>query len=182
MPAPTSQDDPRPETRKILAIIGGIVLLLTVVFSITIVGHHRTYREYRTSTLGQEDARAPWNTEAFEVDECAAFAIDWTMQCPGIAPWCQAEVTVVMESCLASRDRGAYCDEVGDKILSTRFGYDACKSARVERFGAHESCQDREVEADRYACRHFKKYCAGAYRSIASHCLARSRERPAQLE
>lgn len=181
MSKPVSTDDERPDARRILTIIAGIVLLLTVVFSVTIVRHHRTYREYRMRTLGVEDANAPWKAKPFEVEECASYAIDWTMNCPGIAPWCQAEVPVVMESCLASSDRAAYCGEVGDKILSTRFGYDACKSARVERFGTHESCQDREVEVARYACRYFKKYCARAYRSIASHCLVRSSQSPDRL-
>ena len=170
------RDDARPDTRVILAIIGGIVLLLTIVFSITITRHHGTYRGYRTETLGEEDQDAPWQRRAFGVEECAAYVIDWTMECPGIAPWCQAEVAVVMESCLASQDRAAYCSAVGDTILSTRFGYDACKAARIERFGPHDGCQDRETESDRYACRHFKKYCAGAYRAIASHCLGASSE------
>ena len=96
------------------------------------------------------------------------------MDCPGIAPWCEAEVPVVMETCLASSDRAAYCDEVGDEVLSTRFGFEACKSARDDKFGPHEGCRDPKVEADRYACRSFKKYCAGAYRAIASHCRARN--------
>ena len=164
----------RPSAGKLLAIIGGVVTLLTIVFSVTIFGHHKTYRTYRAQTLDAEDAAVPWRDGEVSVEGCVDFAIRWTMDCPGIAPWCEAEVPVVMETCLASSDRAAYCDEVGDEVLSTRFGFEACKSARDDKFGPHEGCRDPKVEADRYACRSFKKYCAGAYRAIASHCRARN--------
>ena len=164
--------DSTPSTGRILAVIGGVVLVLTVAFSVAIVQHHGTYRDYRSETLDDANASVPWDTQEVSVEGCVAYTIDWTMACPGIAPWCQAEVPVVMETCLASTDRAAYCAEVGDEILSTRFGYEACQEARTERFGAHEGCQDEAIRSDRYACRAFKKYCAGSYRAIAKHCLA----------
>ena len=55
---PTREPDAagaRPSAGKLLAIIGGVVTLLTIVFSVTIFGHHKTYRTYRAQTLDAED-------------------------------------------------------------------------------------------------------------------------------
>lgn len=91
------------------------------------------------------------------VDECIAFSIDWATQCPGIQSWCEAEVPRVTKACLESADRGGYCDEVGDGVLTTGFGFHECEALR------------ENVEL-KYARRWHKKYCARSYRAVADHC------------
>ncbi len=151
--------DERRGVVRLLAAIGGGVALLSVIFGVTIWQNHSTFREYQTATL---DASPPrWDTEALSAEECVQAAVTWGMDCPGIASWCLAELPVVTERCLASQDRTAFCEQVGDEVMSTRFGFHECEDMRA----------DMDDQAEKYAKRANKKYCAASYRAVAEHCL-----------
>lgn len=151
------EEEPRPSFGPILLIIGGIMVVLTVVFGFTVIRNSRQFSEYRTATLLDPDHPPRWETQTLSVDECIDEAISWGMECPGVASWCQAEIPPVMRTCLESSDRTAYCEEVGDEVMSTRFGYHECEERR------------EDVEG-KYARRGHKKYCALSYRAVAGHC------------
>jgi hypothetical protein len=136
-----------------VAVVG-----LTVTFGVTSIRSSREFTEYRERTLGHERADAPWNKTEMSVDDCITFAIDWATECPGIQSWCEAEVPNVARACLESRDRREFCEEVGDRILTTGFGFHECEARR------------EKVELEKYARRWHKKYCARAYRAVADHC------------
>ncbi len=144
---------------RILIIIAVVVAGLTAVFGVSSVRSSRVFSEYRSRTLDDPDHPVPWRAGEPSVDDCIDFAIDWATGCPGIQSWCEAEVPRVVRECVASHDRTAYCDDVGDTILSTGFGYHACEERR------------REI-AQKYAKRWHKKYCAKSYRAVADHCRA----------
>lgn len=147
---------------RLLAILGAAVVGLSVIFGFTILRNHSVFRDYQAATLEDGDAPPPWDTEALSVDDCVEETVRWTMECPGIASWCLAEVPVVAERCLASRDRTAYCEEVGDEVMSTRFGFHACEDLRA----------GMDDDDEKYAKRANKKYCAATYRAVAEHCLS----------
>jgi len=50
---------------------------------------------------------------------------------------------------------------VGDEVMTTRFGFHACEDPRAEM----------DDDAEKYAKRANKKYCAASYRAAAEHCL-----------
>ena len=151
-------DDPKKRRAlPILVILGVVIVGLTVVFGVTSMDSSRVFSEYRDRTLHDDEHPPPWTRRELGVDECISFALDWATACPGIQSWCEAEVPSVMVQCLESADRTAYCDEVGDEILTTGFGFHDCEDRR-------------ESVTEKYAKRWHKKYCAKSYRTIADYC------------
>lgn len=140
-----------------VAVVAVVLVALTIPFVRTTLHSSAAFSEYRRSTLQDPEAPPRWDREVVDVDGCVDEGITWLRGCEGIQSWCEAELPVVVETCLASQDRAAYCAEVGDEVLSTRFGFEACKLRR-------------EAITDKYAARHHKKACAAAYRAVAHHC------------
>ncbi len=151
------EEDPRPSFGPILLIIGGIMVVLTVVFGFTVIRSSRQFSEYRRATLLDPDHPPRWETETISVDECIDEAIEWGMACPAVASWCQAEIPPLVRACLGSADRTPYCAEAGEEVMSTRFGYHECEARR-------------EGVDGKYARRGHKKYCALSYRAVAGYC------------
>lgn len=60
-------------------------------------------------------------------------------------------------ACLESSSRAAFCEDVGDGVKSTHFGYAECEALREDVEGRHLK-------------RAHKKYCASIYRAVAEHC------------
>jgi hypothetical protein len=81
---------------------------------------------------------------------CVTAVVDYRARCRAMRSLCEASVPDMMKACLAARDRAAACAELGDRPMSTGFGFEACKAAGPGR---------RARDA-----------CAAAYRAIASHC------------
>ena len=153
-PTPPSSET-RPSSRRILLAIGSVVLLLCVAFGVTTVRSRDEYRRYKESTL--EAGPLPWTLHNYSVQQCVEFSTDWAMECPGVESWCANEAPNLTRQCLASQDRRAYCEDQGDAIASTRFGYKECETLR-------ESVQGR------YTKRAHKKHCAASFRAVASWC------------
>ncbi len=142
---------------RVLLVIGLILSVLMVVFGTTTARSYDEFATYQKATLDNPAAPPRWETEALSVDGCVDEVLAWVEACPGVSSWCEGALPDVMNKCLATQDRSAFCDEVGDAVLSTRFGYDEC----AERYDAIEG---------RYARRFAKKHCAAIYRVIAGHC------------
>lgn len=153
--------DERRGVVRLLAAIGGGVAVLSVVFGVTIWRNHSTFREYQSLTLESDAAPPRWATEALSAEQCVQAAVQWGMDCPGIGSWCLAELPVVTRSCLESSDRMVYCEQVGDEVMSTRFGFHECEDMRA----------DMDDDAEKYAKRANKKYCAASFRAVADYCL-----------
>jgi hypothetical protein len=154
------QDPTRPSTRKLLAVIGGIVLVLCGVFGYTIVRHRASFDAYVERTL--VPGQMPWDARELSVDECAEFGTTWGMQCTGLESWCLAEAPRVTRMCMEAADRTEACRELGDAVETNRFGYHECEALR------------EDVEG-RYIKRGHKKYCAASYRAVAESCRAARR-------
>lgn len=148
-------DAPRSGTRRLLLVIAAIVALMCVAFGYAIVQQQGSFRAYRTATL--ETVTPPWRTERLEPEACVRFAIDWGMACPGLGTWCESEAPRLVTECMASHDRSAYCQSLGETVGSTEFGYADCTRLRAEVTGKHTQ-------------RSHKKFCAAGYRAIAQHC------------
>jgi hypothetical protein len=145
---------------RVLLIIGVVLAGLMVVFGQTTSKSYDRFEAYRSATL--EDPQHPprWQTEALSVEGCVDEALAWIEACPGVSSWCESSLPDVMTQCLLSQDRSEYCAEVGDAVLSTRFGFHEC-SARYD-----------QIEG-RYTRRYAKKHCSLIFRVIAGHCYDR---------
>jgi hypothetical protein len=140
---------------RIVPILIVVITGMTVIFAFQSSRSSDEFARYRTATL--EDVEPPWVDESVAVPDCITYAIEWATDCPGIQSWCEAEVPRLVGQCLTSADRSGYCDELGDEILSTGFGYEDCETRR-------------EAVSEKYAKRWHKKYCAKSYRMVADHC------------
>jgi hypothetical protein len=153
VPAPTAST--RPRTRGLLLGLGALVVLLCVVFGVTVMRQHAEYAEYRKATL--ESGPLPWTQRTMSVEECVGWSLDWAMACPGVESWCANEAPRLTRECMASADRREVCEQLGDAVASTTFGYAECEVLR-------------ESVEGRYTKRNHKKFCAGSYRAVAEHC------------
>jgi hypothetical protein len=155
VPAPTTNTTTRPRTRGLLLGVGALVVLLCVVFGVTVLRQQASYREYRAATL--EAGPLPWTQRAMSMEECVTFAVDWGMACPGVESWCANEAPRLTRECMESADRREVCEQLGDSVASTHFGYAECEALR-------------EPVEGRYTKRGHKKLCASSYRAVAEHC------------
>lgn len=135
--------------------MGAVVVLLCVVFGVTVLSQQAKFREYRAATL--EAGPLPWTEHTMSTDECVRFTVDWAMGCPGVESWCANEAPRLTRECLESADRREVCEQLGDEVASTHFGYAECEALR-------------EPVEGRYTKRNHKKFCAAGYRAVAEHC------------
>lgn len=142
---------------RVLLVIGVVLAVLMVVFGQATATGYDQFESYHRATL--EDPQHPprWDTEALDVEACVDDVLTWVESCPGVSSWCEGSLPDVMNMCLDTQDRTAYCDGVGDAVLSTRFGFELC-SARYDKIEGH------------YARRYAKKHCSILYRVIAGRC------------
>ncbi len=159
---PAASAEPDAEARRrigvrVLLIIGVTLAVLMVVFGQTTAKSYDQFEAYRAQTLDNPEQPPRWETEALSVDACVDEVLAWIEACPGVSSWCESSLPDVTNACLTSQDRAAYCEEVGDAVLSTRFGFEEC-SARYDQIEGH------------YTRRYAKKHCAAIMRVIAGHC------------
>ena len=143
---------------RVMLILGVALAVLMVVFGSRTSENYERYDTYYKATMQDPDQPPAWESEALTVPQCVDEVLDWIEDCPGVSSWCEGALPDVMAQCLASEPREGYCAEVGDAVLTTRFGYDEC----AERYNEIE-----EHHMRRYA----KKHCALLYRTIAGHCV-----------
>ncbi len=149
-------NEPQPvRARGLLLGIGAVLVALSALFGWRTLQQRAHYREYRAQTADETDL--PWTREAVDVDTCVEWTTRWGMECTGMESWCLGETPRLTLECLASSDRSAYCQDAGDAVKSTHFGYEACEALR-------EGVQGRHLK------RAHKKYCAAVYRAVAEHC------------
>lgn len=161
---PTPAPDPGPDEAarrrigvRVLLVIGVVLSVLMVVFGGATARGYDEFDTYKRATL-EDPANPPrWQSEALDVDGCVDEVLAWVEACPGVSSWCEGSLPDVMNACLDSQDRSAYCKSVGDAVLTTHFGFEEC-SARYD-----------QIEG-RFARRYAKKHCALIYRVIAGYC------------
>jgi hypothetical protein len=131
-----------------------------VVFGQTTSKSYAEFDAYKQATLANPEHPPRWKVEALSVEECVDEVLAWIEACPGVSSWCESSLPDVTTQCLATQDRSEYCEQVGDAVLSTRFGFEEC-SARYD-----------QIEG-RFARRYAKKHCSLIFRVIAGHCAER---------
>lgn len=142
---------------RVLVVMAVVLLILMIGFGRTTAASYEQFDAYQTATLQDAENPPRWKTEALDVDACVDEVLDWVEACPGISSWCESSLPDIMNQCLDTQDRTAYCESVGDAVKSTRFGFHEC-SARYDQIEGH------------YARRYAKKHCAILYRVIAGRC------------
>ncbi|NVB36708.1 hypothetical protein G6O69_02615 [Pseudenhygromyxa sp. WMMC2535] len=142
---------------KVLVVLGLTLALLMLIFGATTSRNYKQFEDYRRVTLEDPQSPPAWEREQLDVDGCVDAVLDWIEACPGVSSWCEGSLPDVTNLCLGSVDSRSYCEDAGEEIGSTRFGYQAC----AERYD--------EIE-EHYARRAAKKHCALIYRVIAGHC------------
>lgn len=156
MVASAAMDEPAPpRTRGLLIGIGVAMVALSVLFGWRTLQQRAQYREYKAQTVNEEDL--PWTGAEVGVDTCVEWSVEWGMACTGMESWCMGEAPRLALACLRSSDRTAFCDDAGEGIKSTHFGYAQCEALREDVEGRHLK-------------RAHKKYCASIYRAVAEHC------------
>ncbi len=151
-----SEEQPQPvRARGLLIGLGLVTLVLTGIFGWRTLQQRQQYRDYKNATIDPADL--PWTQAPVDVDTCVSWSVQWGMDCTGLESWCLNETPRLTLDCLASSDRAAYCEEAGDTVASTHFGYAECEALREQVQG-------------RYLKRAHKKYCASVYRAVAEHC------------
>ncbi len=136
-------------------MVGGLVVALCVVFGVTVMRQKAQYEDYLHQTL--EAGPMPWAQHPMDVGECVEFTVQWAMDCPGVESWCSGQAPRLTRQCLASAERRAACDALGDEVARTQFGYAECEAMR-------------ESVEGRYTKRNHKKFCAASYRAVAEYC------------
>jgi hypothetical protein len=149
-------NEPQPvRARGLLLGIGAALVVLSALFGWRTLQQRSQYRDYRAQTVDEADL--PWTRGEVDVDTCVSWTTRWGVECSGMEAWCLNETPRLTLACMASSDRSAFCDEAGDAVKSTHFGYKECEALR------------EDVEG-RYQKRAHKKYCAAVYRAVAEHC------------
>ncbi|MCR9161328.1 MAG: hypothetical protein ACE37F_12285 [Nannocystaceae bacterium] len=148
-----------PRTRGLLLGIGAALVVLSALFGWRTLQQRNEYDAYKRQTMDEADL--PWTTEHLEVDACVSWTTNWGMECTGMEAWCLGEAPRLTMACMEASDRAAFCEEAGDAVASTHFGYAECEALR-------EGVQGRHLK------RAHKKYCAAAYRAVAEHCRQRA--------
>ncbi len=142
---------------RVLIVIGVVLAVLMVVFGQVTAKSYDQFDTYKKATLENPEQPPRWETEALTVEGCVDEVLAWVEACPGVSSWCESSLPDVTNQCLASQDRSAYCEEVGDAVMSTRFGFEEC-SARYDKI------------EERFARRYAKKHCSLIFRTIAGYC------------
>jgi hypothetical protein len=142
---------------RVLLVIAVVLAVLMIVFGRTTAKSYDQFDSYRQATLENPEHPPRWQTEALSVEGCVDEVLAWIKACPGVSSWCESSLPDVMNKCLTSQDRSEYCEQVGDAVLSTRFGFEEC-SARYDQIEGH------------YERRYAKKHCSLIFRVIAGHC------------
>jgi len=160
--SPAADPGPDAEARRrtgvrVLLIIALVLAVLMVVFGRTTSKSYDQFDVYKNATLLDPQNPPRWETEALGVEDCVDAALEWVEACPGVSSWCESSLPDVTNSCLRSQDRAAYCEAVGDAVMTTRFGFEEC-SARYDQIDG------------RYTRRYAKKHCALIFRVIAGYC------------
>lgn len=159
-PRPDPLRDPAPEQAqsgghtRLLLVIAGLLLLLSVPFGWSTWQAHQRFMEHRHL---EDPSAFVWNQRALSVDECRLEVLKWAKQCSSIESWCKAAIPDLVRECLGTQDRRSYCAEVSEEAKSTRFGYQACR-------------EHYEGIEEKYEKRAAKKYCALSFRAIAGYC------------
>lgn len=154
-----SMTEPQPpRTRGLIIGIVAAMVLLSVVFGWRTLQQRNEYDAYKRQTV--DEAALPWTQGPVDVDACVSWTTRWGMECAGMEAWCLGEAPRLTMACMDSADRTAFCEEAGDDVKSTHFGYAECEDLREDVEGRHLK-------------RAHKKYCAAVYRAVAEHCRQR---------
>lgn len=143
---------------RALLVIGLVLSVVMVAFGMMTSRNYNEFAAYQKATLDNTEHPPRWRTEVVDVEGCVDEVLAWVEACPGVSSWCEGTLPSVMDECLRTRDRHEYCEQVGDTVLSTRFGYAEC----AERYDSIPG---------KYARRAAKKHCSVLYRAIAGHCM-----------
>ena len=138
----------REQTRRgriALGLVGGL-LVLSLGFGL--LGWRNFHRA--SDHLEAVKARLARQGRGLDAQGCIGAVLAWRKRCAVTKSLCDAFAPRVMRSCLAARDRSAYCRTLTKLPGTTHFGY--------------RDCQRRGVT------RKTKKACAAAFRMLHIHC------------
>ena len=77
---------------------------------------------YVRDSLDSPEHPPAWAATPFSPEKCVDSALAWARECKGMKTACDLYVSRVVNECLASQDRLAYCQTLGETGSTTRFG------------------------------------------------------------
>jgi len=160
LPAPAlAYDNPHPDSsahyvRGHLGIVVVSLLLLSAI-PLGFIAWHQFKSSDRSIAVQVETVRSLGRQRTMQ--QCVDEVLRSRAACDGMRPLCDGAVGEMMDACIAAADRTQECTALGDRTMSTRFGFDDC----------HSRTQSRAA----------RSACAGAYRAIAAACQELRRTR-----
>ena len=137
-------------------------LAVSVVLGVVLWWQYRTFLRYVHDHLNGPEAVLAWENAVLSPEDCVDETMAWSARCSGIKSLCDMYAGHVMERCLASQDRSAYCDQVAGQAALRSFGAQECR-ARGAR---------RNVDSEA---------CSAAYKTVEEHCRFLRQRREAGL-
>lgn len=129
----------------------GVTFLLSVLLGVTFLYQYLTTMRFIREHLNEPATPHAWSVTPLSPDECVTEALDWARECRGIKSLCDMYSDRVMEYCMDSQPREAYCRSLGDITRTARFGFAECQARGVRR----------NIDAE---------ICSKAYRFTATYC------------
>jgi hypothetical protein len=133
-------------------LVLGATFLMSTALGVFLFAQYSATLSYVKSTLEEPTTAFPWDSSAFEPEECIDYAMGWAADCDGIKSMCDMYVDQVMNRCLLSTDRAEYCEALGDRGMTTEFGAQECFARGTQRNVDAEACS--------LAYRHIDSFCS----------------------
>jgi hypothetical protein len=131
----------------------GAWVVVGCVFSLALVLGVVAYWRYTVSEAFIHDSLLRFDQVGAELspDECVAEVLAWNASCEAMKSLCDHAVPMLMEHCLAARDRASTCTNLSEDVTGRgQWTYERCLEHGVTRAN--------------------KKVCTGAYRALVQHC------------
>jgi hypothetical protein len=136
--------EPRRKSRHVPVVVG----LMVFATAVGVLAYWRFIVSDRY--LRHDIAAMALAGRSLTVEQCVDRTVSWASSCRAMKSLCVATGPHLMRTCLAARERDAYCAKLGTRGEDTHFGFKECEARGVDRKN--------------------KKTCAAAYRAIVTHC------------
>jgi len=128
---------------------GPLILLLSLAGLFSTILGVLAHRQYVRAELHLRASFAEATAVGAErdVEQCITWVLDWMPRCAAAKAMCEAAVPGLTETCLASQDRGAYCDQIGASS-DTHWSFAHCTGRGLSR--RDHACASAYLAVDAY--------------------------------
>lgn len=110
---------------------------------------------------------------SLSVDQCVDRVMEWRAGCDALEALCDTTIDPMMDTCLAGRDRTAYCATVTEWNGTTGFEFAQCEQRGVQATKPSKGFWDRMLFGGGRQTPQ-RKACASSYRAVQVFCEGRT--------